>query len=158
MSNRGVVVLAAVAAPLLLLYLSLAYLLAVVLTLLVFPRIILARKIYWCVSSLRVVSILTATQLVCLAATGLLQTSNGKLIHYVCRCCPFIPHIFTAQGWFKGSCLRLGFETTYSINVLRRLLTLPIRPHVPDFYIVGFPVSLVPCDLPLGIDLVDSSQ
>ena len=38
--------------------------------------------------------------------------------------------------------MKLGFETTYTINVLRRLLTLPVRPHLPAFYIVGFPVSL----------------
>ena len=56
MSNRGVVVLAAVATPLLLSYLLLAYALAVVLTLLVVPRVILARKLYWCVYSLLVVS------------------------------------------------------------------------------------------------------
>ena len=37
--------------------------------------------------------------------------------------------------------MRLGFETIYTINVLRRLLTLPVRPHLPAFYIVGFPVS-----------------
>ncbi|KAL0055855.1 hypothetical protein WJX82_005104 [Trebouxia sp. C0006] len=54
-------------------------------------------------------------------------------------CCPFIPHIWEAQTWFKGQCMRVGFESTYTINVLRRMLTLPIRPHLPDFYIVGFP-------------------
>lgn len=57
--------------------------------------------------------------------------------------------------------MRLGFETTYTINVLRRILTLPVRPHLPTFYIVGFPVSFstrsqsirilcyIQCDLPL---------
>ncbi|KAA6424300.1 MAG: sulfotransferase [Trebouxia sp. A1-2] len=35
--------------------------------------------------------------------------------------------------------MRVGFESTYTVNVLRRILTLPIRPHLPDFYIVGFP-------------------
>ena len=63
------------------------------------------------------------------------------VLNVVCRCCPFIPHIWEAQTWFKGQCIRVGFESTYTINVLRRMLTLPIRPHLPDFYIVGFPVS-----------------
>ena len=58
----------------------------------------------------------------------------------MCRCCPFILHIWRAQPWLTGQLLRLGFETTYTINVLRRLLTLPIRPHFPGFYIVGFAV------------------
>ena len=66
-----------------------------------------------------------------------------SLLNTICRCCPFIPHIWEAQTWFKGQCMRVGFESTYTINVLRRMLTLPIRPHLPDFYIVGFPVS--PC-------------
>ncbi len=64
-----------------------------------------------------------------------------SLLNTICRCCPFIPHIWEAQTWFKGQCMRVGFESTYTINVLRRMLTLPIRPHLPDFYIVGFPVS-----------------
>ncbi|KAL0031835.1 hypothetical protein WJX79_010384 [Trebouxia sp. C0005] len=54
-------------------------------------------------------------------------------------CCPFIPRIWEAQRYFKGQCMRVGFESTYTVNVLRRILTLPIRPHLPDFYIVGFP-------------------
>ena len=63
------------------------------------------------------------------------------------RCCPFIPHIWRAQPWLRGQCMRLGFETTYAVNVLRRLLTLPVRPHLPAFYIVGFPVSSLLCHL-----------
>ena len=64
-----------------------------------------------------------------------------SVLNTICRCCPFIPHIWEAQTWFKGQCMRVGFESTYTVNVLRRMLTLPIRPHLPDFYIVGFPVS-----------------
>ena len=64
-----------------------------------------------------------------------------SVLNTVYRCCPFITHIWEAQTWFKGQCMRVGFESTYTINVLRRMLTLPIRPHLPDFYIVGFPVS-----------------
>lgn len=55
--------------------------------------------------------------------------------------CPFIPHIWRSHGAVAGTLLKLAFETSYSINVLKRLLTLPFRPHLPDFYIVGFPVS-----------------
>ncbi|CAD7702472.1 unnamed protein product, partial [Ostreobium quekettii] len=53
--------------------------------------------------------------------------------------CPFIPHIWASHGPVAGTCLRLGFETMYCINVLKRFLTLPIRPYTPDFFIVGFP-------------------
>jgi hypothetical protein len=35
--------------------------------------------------------------------------------------------------------MRLGFEGAYCINVVTRLLTLPLRTALPDFYIVGFP-------------------
>ncbi|DBB06697.1 TPA: hypothetical protein ACH3X1_012200 [Trebouxia sp. C0004] len=86
---------------LLLVYLVLAYVLSVLLTLLYIPRLFAVQKLYWC--------------------------------------CPFIPQIWEAQTWFKRQCMRVGFESTYTINVLRRILTLPIRPHLPDFYIVGFP-------------------
>ena len=81
------------------------------------------------------------------AYVTLLQDQVGNssgtlpLLNTICRCCPFIPHIWEAQTWFKGQCMRVGFESTYTINVLRRMLTLPMRPHLPDFYIVGFPVS-----------------
>eukprot|EP00798_Chlamydomonas_sp_ICE-L_P001763 gene1763-33177_t len=34
---------------------------------------------------------------------------------------------------------RLGFEASYSINVITRLLTLPMRPYLPSFYVIGFP-------------------
>lgn len=37
--------------------------------------------------------------------------------------------------------MRLGFEASYCINTLTRLLTLPMRRQLPAFYIVGFPVS-----------------
>ena len=53
--------------------------------------------------------------------------------------CPFIPHIFRQRGWLMGGLMRLGFETTYCMNVARRFLTIPLRRHTPDLYIVGFP-------------------
>ncbi|KAL3154320.1 hypothetical protein ABBQ32_013804 [Trebouxia sp. C0010 RCD-2024] len=68
-----------------------------------------------------------------------LYVPRAVLVNNLHWCCPFIPHIWRAQPWLKGQCMRLGFETTYTINVLRRLLTLPVRPHLPAFYIVGFP-------------------
>jgi len=35
--------------------------------------------------------------------------------------------------------MRLGFEATYCMNVVRRFLTLPLRRQLPCFYIIGFP-------------------
>jgi len=61
--------------------------------------------------------------------------------------CPFIPHIWRSQGLRSkvgvvGSwLLRLQFEGAHCATVLSRLLTLPMRPHLPDFYLLGFPVS-----------------
>ena len=54
--------------------------------------------------------------------------------------CPFIPHIWGRMGPVGGWVARIGFEASYSINMWTRLLTLPLRPHLPDFYILGFPV------------------
>ena len=53
--------------------------------------------------------------------------------------CPFIPLVFANQG-ASGKVLRLGFEVSYTINVVKRFLTLPIRQTLPSFYIAGFPV------------------
>ncbi|KXZ54517.1 hypothetical protein GPECTOR_4g582 [Gonium pectorale] len=53
--------------------------------------------------------------------------------------CPFIPHIWRRLGPVAGTAARLGFEASHCINVLTRLLTLPLRPHLPSFYILGFP-------------------
>jgi hypothetical protein len=59
--------------------------------------------------------------------------------------CPFIPCIFAKvqreHGWLAGWLLRLQFEGAHCMTVLGRLLSLPLRPHLPDFYILGFPVS-----------------
>ncbi|KAI3436813.1 hypothetical protein D9Q98_006223 [Chlorella vulgaris] len=52
--------------------------------------------------------------------------------------CPFIPFIWKQCGWFQGTLLRIGFEATYTMNVCRRFLTLPLRRRTPDFLIVGF--------------------
>jgi hypothetical protein len=61
--------------------------------------------------------------------------------------CPFIPYIWRSpaiRGKFGvvGSwLLRLQFEGAHCATVVSRLLTLPMRPHLPDFYLLGFPVS-----------------
>ena len=61
--------------------------------------------------------------------------------------CPFIPYIWRSPGLrgkfgLVGSwLLRLQFEGAHCTTVLSRLLTLPLRPHLPDFYLLGFPVS-----------------
>ncbi len=54
--------------------------------------------------------------------------------------CPFIPHIWARLGPVAGTAARLGFEASHCINILTRLLTLPLRPHLPAFYVLGFPV------------------
>lgn len=132
-------VFAALMLPLVLLYLFLAYLLAVVLTVLVIPRLLLVQKLYWYARCSLVVVLLCSSTVHKMQSVG--PPCAAPTGDDACRCCPFIPHIWRAQGSLKGSCLRLAFEATYTVNVLRRLLTLPIRPHLPDFYIVGFPVS-----------------
>eukprot|EP00210_Caulerpa_lentillifera_P001312 g1262.t1 len=53
-------------------------------------------------------------------------------------CCPFIPYIWKTNG-VLGKYMRIAFEASYCINVLKRLYTLPLRQKLPDFYIVGFP-------------------
>jgi hypothetical protein len=61
--------------------------------------------------------------------------------------CPFIPHIWTSErlrvrvGVVGSWLLRFCFEGAHCMSVLSRLLTLPMRPHLPHFYILGFPVS-----------------
>lgn len=35
--------------------------------------------------------------------------------------------------------MRQAFEVAYTINVLRRVLSVPVRRRLPDFYILGFP-------------------
>jgi hypothetical protein len=66
--------------------------------------------------------------------------------------CPFIPCIWDKlgrdQGWVASWLLRLQFEGAHCMTVLGRLLSLPLRPHLPHFYILGFPVrgcSLLTC-------------
>ena len=54
--------------------------------------------------------------------------------------CPFLPAVFRSQG-VRGTLLRLGFEVSYTINVVKRFCTLPLRRTLPSFYIAGFPVS-----------------
>lgn len=63
--------------------------------------------------------------------------------------CPFIPYIWNSNsvrgkyGMVGSWLMRLSFEGAHCMTVLGRLLTLPIRPHLPDFYILGFPVRRV---------------
>lgn len=35
--------------------------------------------------------------------------------------------------------MRIGFESTYCMNIYRRFLTKPLRKSLPDVYILGFP-------------------
>jgi hypothetical protein len=61
--------------------------------------------------------------------------------------CPFIPYIWRSPairgkfGVLGSWLLRLQFEGAHCATVVSRLLTLPMRPHLPDFYLLGFPVS-----------------
>jgi small neutral amino acid transporter SnatA (MarC family) len=59
--------------------------------------------------------------------------------------CPFILCIWAKlgreQGWVASWLLRLQFEGAHCMTLLGRLLSLPLRPHLPHFYILGFPVS-----------------
>ena len=89
-------------APFLGLWYLLAYLLAIMGTMLIVPSVMLAQRLYWC--------------------------------------CPFIPYIWKSHGRL-GNYLRVAFEASYCINVLKRIFTLPLRRKLPDFYIVGFPVA-----------------
>lgn len=60
--------------------------------------------------------------------------------------CPFIPHIFNSMrgkyGLLGSWLVRLQFEGAHCMTVLARLFSAPLRPHLPHFYILGFPVSL----------------
>lgn len=55
---------------------------------------------------------------------------------------PFVPALWGQNGPLVGRhVMALIFRYCYCWNLVRRLLTLPLRPHLPAFYIVGFPVS-----------------
>ncbi|KAF5832241.1 P-loop containing nucleoside triphosphate hydrolase protein, partial [Dunaliella salina] len=83
------------------LWYALAFLIAWLITGLIFPSAMLASRMYWA--------------------------------------CPFVPFIWKRMGPVKGSLIRIGFESSYAINVYTRLLTLPLRPYLPGFYLIGFP-------------------
>ena len=51
---------------------------------------------------------------------------------------PFAPHVWKGRG-ARGALLRLGFEVTYSMNVVRRFLTLPLRRATPSLFVLGMP-------------------
>jgi hypothetical protein len=65
--------------------------------------------------------------------------------------CPFIPFIWRSPairskfGVVGSWLLRLQFEGAHCATVVSRLLTLPMRPHLPSFYLLGFPVSCAGC-------------
>lgn len=56
-------------------------------------------------------------------------------------CCS--PAIRSKFGVVGSWMLRLQFEGAHCATVVSRLLTLPLRTNLPDFYLLGFPVS---CD------------
>lgn len=65
---------------------------------------------------------------------------------------PFVPHIWQAmaaqnkRGSRIGALMaRLAFEGGHCTTVLARLLSLPLRPNLPDFYLLGFPVGTSGC-------------
>lgn len=60
------------------------------------------------------------------------------LAHKLYWAVPLAPAIWRGRR-FRGGFQRLGFEATYCMNVVRRFLTLPLRPYTPDVYILGFP-------------------
>ncbi|WPT17529.1 hypothetical protein PSENEW3_00005532 [Picochlorum sp. SENEW3] len=55
------------------------------------------------------------------------------------KCIPFAKSIFSTEKQPRGFFMRIGFEATYCMNVIRRYLTLPMRKRLPDVYILGFP-------------------
>lgn len=55
---------------------------------------------------------------------------------------PFLPALWRHNGPVRGEIvMALVFHYCYCWNLARRFLTLPLRPHLPAFYIVGFPVE-----------------
>ena len=60
--------------------------------------------------------------------------------YFICR--PFYWAVPLARAAFDTQqpvWVRLGFEGTYTMNIVRRFMTLPLRRKVPDVYILGFP-------------------
>ena len=55
---------------------------------------------------------------------------------------PFIPALWRYHGPVHSEIMMAFiFNYCYCWNVVKRFLTLPLRPHLPAFYIVGFPVE-----------------
>lgn len=94
-----------------------------------------------------VLPLLVAYFLVCLVlavASALLVWPSLLLARQLYWACPFIPFIWKGSmrnkaGLLGSFMLRLQFEGAHCVTVIGRLLTLPLRPHLPDFYIAGFP-------------------
>ena len=59
--------------------------------------------------------------------------------HHLRWACPFVGTMFAARGAWRGRALQLGLEWAYTVNVVRRFLTLPLRRELPSLYIAGFP-------------------
>ena len=89
-----------IALPFIVIWIGVATLLSLLAPLLIFPTIILTRRLYWAA--------------------------------------PLVPYIWHGKG-IRGFVDQIGFEVSYTVNVCRRMLTLPLRRNVPDFVIVGFP-------------------
>lgn len=79
----------------------------------------------------------------CVTLTVLPSLLLARRLYYAC---PFIPHMWRSDsmrsrfGTLGTWLLRLQFEGAHATSVLARILTLPLRPHTPSFYILGFPV------------------
>ena len=52
--------------------------------------------------------------------------------------------------------MRFTCRFFYCMNVARRFLTLPLRPHLPAFYIAGFPVTVHLTTAKVRMPYVDS--
>lgn len=72
-----------------------------------------------------------------LAVVGLVGfVVNWIVVGWLYWAVPFLPYIW--KPWYMLG-PKIGFEVCYTINFIRRFLTLPLRPHLPEFYIVGYP-------------------
>ncbi|GBF88784.1 hypothetical protein Rsub_01685 [Raphidocelis subcapitata] len=77
-------------------------------------------------------------------AAALLVAPSLALARRLYWACPFIPYIWRGPararfGRAGALLLRLQFEGAHCATVVGRLLSLPLRPYLPAFYIAGFP-------------------
>jgi hypothetical protein len=52
---------------------------------------------------------------------------------------PLGPRVWKGRGRLQGFLYKIGFETNYCMNVVRRFATLPLRPYTANCFILGFP-------------------